>query len=192
MLKKHWISCALFVLCTLWSSLCSAGEVEFGGVHFKVPSGSAVARERVFSGSTPSKAWVIRNTEQDESVVSAIVTEGIVNGLRDHATTLLVKLYVEAFVVGWGGKVNGPEEGELAAYCGGEAGYHLEATFGNDVYDYYGCMKIREGKGIAGTVVTWIKRDKKSLDPEGEGMLKASKRIKPLLEGMVLDPYEPI
>jgi len=192
MAKNKWILGALLVLSLLWGSVCSAGEVEFGDVVINVPTGMAVAEERVFTGSAPSKAWVLRNKDREEAFVSAISTEGIANGLKDHSTTLLVKLYVEAFAVGWGAKVKGPEEGELSAYCGGGAGYHLEATFGNDVFDYYGCMKIRDDKGVAGAVITWIKRDKNSPDPEGEGLLKASKRLKPLLDAINFKPEQAI
>lgn len=163
-----------------------ADEVHYAGIHLDVPAPWVQADAKMFSGSSPSEARVFARGEE-EVVFGAIVTEGVSQGLVDLATTVLIRSYVEAFAISWGAKVSGPKEGELAAYCGGEAGYHLEATFGNDVYDYYGCMLMRADKWRAATVVTWVKRDGKP-DPEGRAMLVATKRFAPFLKAIRFDP----
>ena len=168
-----------------------AEEVEFGGVHFKVPQETRIVDVKTFTGSTPSRAWVLEHGGE-EVVAGSIVTEGVKGGLDSFSTTVLVKLYVEAFAVSWGARVTGNLEGELAVYCGGGAGYHLEATFGNEVYDYYGCMNVRDDKGLAATLVTWIKRGDGVQDPEGASLVEATRRLKPYLEGIFIEPYQPM
>lgn len=186
-MKRFLICFCLFLCFGVFShAMAYADEVQYAGIQLDVPAEWVQTDEKVFSGSSPSEARVFARGEE-EVVFGAIVTEGVSEGLVDVATTVLIRSYVEAFAISWGAKVTGPKEGELAAYCGGEAGYHLEAAFGNDIYDYYGCMLIRADKWRAATVVTWVKRDG-APDPEGRALLVATKRLMPFLKAIRFEP----
>lgn len=176
-----WLIPFFLAICThAW-----ADEVQFSGIHLEVPDAWLQTDTQLFSGSAPSQAWIFAQGHE-EVVWAALVTEGVSSGLVDMATTVMIKSYLEAFAISWGGKVTGAQEGELAAYCGGEAGYHLEAKFGNDTYDYYGCMLMREDKWRAATLVTWIRREDVP-DPEARALREASRRFEPFLKRIRFD-----
>ncbi len=163
-------------------------DLYYASVHTARPDGWNVRDSKLFSGATPSKAWILNQAEDESSevLVGAIVTEGVADGLRDQATTVLIKSYLEAFAISWGARVEGASEGEIAVYCGGKPGHHIVATFGNEVFDYYGCMVIRSDKGRAGVVVTWIKRGKDA-DPEAKALPVATRRLTPFVQNVTFD-----
>lgn len=165
-----------------------SSELYYASVHVGLSDGWSVKDQKLFSGTVPSKAWILSERSGSEAIVGALVTEGVEGGLRDQATTILIKSYVEALAVSWGATtVKGDNGGERAAYCQGEAGYHLEASFGTLVFDYYGCMVMREDKWRAATIVTWVKRDG-GADPEATALVEASKRLIPLVKAVRFDP----
>ena len=185
MLKSLLSLCCMVFVFVAAGGAAYADEIQFAGVHLEKPSGWVQADTKMFSGASPSQAWVFAQGKE-EVVFSALVTEGVSSGLVDMATTIMIRSYLEAFAISWGATVHGPEEGELAAYCSGQAGYHLEATFGNDTYDYYGCMLVREDKWRAASLVTWVKRDG-SPDPEGRALVTVTKRFAPFLKSIYFD-----
>ena len=186
MLKRLLSLGCVFVFVMAACGMAYADDVQFASVHLDQPAGWVQKDTQMFSGASPSQAWIFaKGTE--EVVFGAFVTEGVSSGLVDLATTILIRSYLEAFAISWGATVKGPEEGELAAYCGGQAGYHLEAKFGNDTYDYFGCMLVREDKWRAASLVTWVKRDD-SPDPEGRALVTATKRFAPFLSAIYFDP----
>ncbi|MBO4351751.1 MAG: hypothetical protein J6A01_12530 [Proteobacteria bacterium] len=131
-------------------------QEHYASVNITTPPHWTMREMQTFSGSVPSRAWIYAKGEE-EVVVSAMVTEGIITGLEGQSTSTLAKIYTEALVVGWGGKSNGEPDGiKQASFCAGEAGYKLEATFGEQKFDYYGCFMLRRDFFRATTVVTWV------------------------------------
>ena len=153
--SKHTLILGLASIFLSAGGIVQAQE-NYASVVVTTPPHWSMREMQTFSGSVPSRAWIYAKGNE-EVVVSAMVTEGIINGLEGQSTTILAKLYTEALVVGWGGKANGEPDGIIQApFCGGEAGYKLEATFGDQKFDYYGCFMLREDYYRATTVVTWV------------------------------------
>ena len=128
------------------------------GVSIQPPEEWGLKQMKLFTGTIPSKAWIFEHQE-DEVLVSVLMTEGILDGLQNQSKATLIRLYVEEFVSGWGGQVDKgvTHEFEAATFCDGHAGVEIKATFGRDTFLYYGCMKPRQDWSRIGMVVTWIK-----------------------------------
>ena len=151
------------------TSLLAHAQEQYASVNITTPPHWSMREMQTFSGSVPSRAWIYAKGDE-EVVVSAMVTEGIVTGLEGQSVSMLAKLYTEALVVGWGGKSKGePDGSNQAIFCGGEAGYKLEATFGDKKFDYYGCLMLRKDNFRATAVVTWV--------PAGAPEETASRRL---------------
>ena len=110
---------------------------------------------QTFAGTVPSRAWVY-GRDDAEVLVSVMVTEGIADGMKGQDIRTLAKLYTESVATGWGGKVQGSSNGWVAPFCGGEIGYKAEVSFGETVYDYYGCMMVLQDSFRVATFVTWV------------------------------------
>ncbi len=134
--------------------LSASAEENYAGVTVAEVQNWTLGQMQTFSGTVPSRVWVFEK-KGEEVAVSVLSTGGIENALRDQKLTSLVKIYTDALVTGWGGKSNGNDTGLNAAFCGGEAGYHSEASFGDRKFDYYGCMLMSRDRTRVVSVVTW-------------------------------------
>jgi hypothetical protein len=158
----------------LFPTVCLSQE-SYADIEIKTPPHWLVRQMQTFAGSVPSRAWVYGRGDE-EVMVSVMVTEGIVDGLKGQDIRAIVKLYTEAVATGWGGKVKGEEKGWMAPFCGGEAGYKAEVTFGEVVYDYYGClMKLKDSFRVV-SFVTWA--------PKGTSEPVISRRLLTLIEAI--------
>lgn len=138
-------------------SLLSAQESYADMTVQNIPSWT-LTQMQTFAGNVPSRVWLFEKNSE-EVAVAALATEGIENGLKDQNHSKLVKIYLDALIVGWNGKSEGPETGTNAAFCGGESGYKTLASFGNRQFDYYACMMMnKERTGII-MITTWAPHD---------------------------------
>lgn len=134
-------------------------------------------KKQTFAGTTPSRAWIFAKNDE-EIMLSVIVTDGIQNGLKDQNYGKLAKIYLDSLIVGWGGKHTGPESGSAALFCGGEPGYKAQGIFGDRRFDYYCCLKISKDRTRIAAAVTW--GTSKLLDES------AARRLMPFIEAVQL------
>lgn len=173
MFPKSLLSLIFGVLILLLPAAAQSQEF-WSDVSLMTPPHWNLRAMQHFSGSVPSKAWLFshsgkngENTDE-EVIVSVLITEGIEHGLEGQDVSNLAKLYIDALVIGWGGKIaNAPaaKTPEAAAtgtpylaatFCAGEAGYKLTATFGDKEFDYYGCMLQKRDRMRMVSVATWV------------------------------------
>ncbi|MBQ9816661.1 MAG: hypothetical protein IJM59_04225 [Proteobacteria bacterium] len=170
------------LLTILTAALLIPGTVcaqeSYADVRITTPPHWSMQEMQTFSGTVPSRAWVYAKGDE-EVTVSILVTEGILHGLEGQDPTTLVKLYTEAFAVGWGAKIKGEPEGTKAAFCGGEAGYKLEAAFGEKTFEYYGCLMLQKDHSRVATAVTWV--------PQGTSEQIPAKRLMTFIEAIRLN-----
>ena len=155
MMKLSPFLALLFVL--VFSMSAQAGE-SYAGVEISDVPNWSLQQMQTFSGTVPSRAWIFGKNDE-EVAVSAMVTEGIENGLKDQDLNVMAKTYVDALVTGWGGEPKGDALSVKSAFCGGEFGYKAEAKFGDRVFDYYGCLLMNPERSRIITVVTWGAHD---------------------------------
>lgn len=167
----------LFSFLFIYPSISYAQE-RYADIEIKTPPHWSVRQMQTFAGAVPSRAWVY-GRDAEEVMVSVMVTEGVINGLKGQNIRTLVKLYTEAVATGWGGKVSGAKEGWLAPFCGGEAGYKAEVSFGGTVYDYYGCLMMLQDSFRIASFVTWA--------PKGTPEPVISRRLLTMIEAVSIN-----
>ena len=152
------ILAVIAAFCIAWCAAMpeARSEESYADVVIHSMANWDMTQMQTFSGSVPSRAWVF--TKEDAEVfVSVMVTEGVRQALEGQSRAALAKLYLENFVGGWGGRLHGELDGiSMAAFCGGEAGYKGEATFGDSKYEYYGCLRMNKERSRTVSVVTWV------------------------------------
>lgn len=152
--------CLLIALLFLMPCEALAQE-SYADVEIMIPPHWDMSQMQTFSGAAPSRAWLFSKGEE-EVMVAALVTEGIMGGLAGQDNTALAKLYLEGVIRGWGGTRPEPKEGQEgagnpgAAFCAGEAGYKLPAVFGEKAFDYYCCFMVNPEKTRIATITTWV------------------------------------
>ena len=165
-------------------------QESYANVTIQVPEDWHLRQMKLFTGSLPSKAWVFDNN-QAEVLVSVINAEGIREGLTNPSKATLIRLYTEEFVSGWGGKIDktATHEFEAATFCDGHAGVEVKATFGQDTYIYYGCLKHNQDWTKLSTVVTWMKTPEPPVGEiqENSDTSSAAQRLSGFLAGIQYD-----
>ena len=100
-----------------------------------------------------------------DSMVSVMVTEGIIDGLPNQSLSNLMRLYLQSLIVGWGGKAedesqnsdkDAPKKQNDEVFCADGAGYQMTGAFGTREYQYYGCMVRAVDWSRIVTVSSWI------------------------------------
>ncbi len=183
MLRIIQLFASLFVFVAACVSSAMAQE-RYAEVQIDTPNGWNMVQMQTFSGSVPSRAWVFRRTETEvETLVSVMMTEGIIDGLPQQSLANLMRLYLQSLIVGWGGTAEGIDEKDqenMGILCGDGAGYQMKAKFGAREYRYVGCMlRTREWSRIV-TVVSWM--------PEGSSETDMRNRLMLFTQAVVLPP----
>ena len=174
----------LFVFAAAFVPQAQAQE-RYAEVQIDTPSGWNMVQMQTFSGAVPSRAWVFRRAGSEaETMVSVLMTEGIVDGLPSQSLGYLMRLYLRELIAGWGGTAEDdadekvPEQDDIL--CGDGAGFRTTAQFGSRKYAYYGCMlRTSEWSRIV-TVVTWM--------PEGGAETDIRNRLMLFVQAVVLPP----
>ena len=147
-----------------WIPFAHAQE-RYADVQIDKPNGWQLEQMQTFSGSVPSRAWVFKNSDNIEILVSVMATEGIIDGLPRQSLSNLMRLYLQSLIVGWGGKAedeaqNADKDDENKQnhefICADGAGYQMIGKFGTREYQYYGCMVRAIDWSRIVTVSTWI------------------------------------
>ena len=159
-------------------------QERYAEVQIDTPDNWNMVQMQTFAGSVPSRAWVFRRTGTDaETLVSVLMTEGIIDGLPKQSLANLMRLYMQGLIDGWGGTAEAVDEKDAAGVgvlCGDGAGFQMKAKFGTREYRYLGCMlRMRDWSRVV-TVVSWM--------PEGSSETDVRNRLMLFVQAVVLPP----